>query len=102
MPTNSQQVAALTGGSLQPNVCSSQDQHRNAFKHFYDHGDSDATIVNYKIIMDQQGHAAVFHLETSNEVFKTKEQCEDKAETKIGIVGGLAFQNGRRYSLFLK
>ncbi|XP_072681242.1 uncharacterized protein [Canis lupus baileyi] len=35
--------------------------------------------------MDQQGHAAVFHLETSNEVFKTKEQCEDKAETKIGI-----------------
>ena len=34
MPTNSQQVAALTGGSLQPNVCSSQDQHRNAFKHF--------------------------------------------------------------------
>ena len=52
--------------------------------------------------MDQQSHAAVFHLETSNEVFKTKEQCEDKAETKIGIVGGLAFQNGRRYSLFLK
>ena len=65
MPTNSQQVAALTGGSLQPNVCSSQDQHRNAFKHFYDHGDSDATIVNYKIIMDQQSHAAVFHLEIS-------------------------------------
>lgn len=64
MPTNSQQVAALTGGSLQPNVCSSQDQHRNAFKHFYDHGDSDATIVNYKIIMDQQSRAAVFHLET--------------------------------------
>ena len=46
--------------------------------------------------MDQQSHAAVFHLEISNEVFKTKEQCEDKAETKIGIIGGLASQNGRR------
>lgn len=36
----------------------------------------------------------------SNEVFKTKERCEDKAETKIAIIGGLTFQNGRRYSFF--